>query len=248
MKSWVLQSSGWLERIPMAIRRTLALAMGCLVVSAAFSAHGQSEREPALDRRSHELVRLDCSSGTLSRNLSLFANGTVRIRDKGGPDPGLRLAELEESELDGFRERLAEIDLSETPSPIRGPSGETLEECWLRLELTGGLIDEYRFPRLAALPLALGRLLAVLDDLMSLAEERQRLSAGLPASYQPRVGDVLIKADGSRHRVVRVTAEGAGVEIIGLESPLVLYLPKDGVRGEFVAIESRRRRVSAKDQ
>ena len=156
----------------------------------------------------------------------------------------MRLAELNENELDGFRARLEEIDLSETSSRTRGPSGETLEQCLLRLELTSGQIDEYRFPRIAVLSLSLGRLLAVLDDLTLLAEQRYRLSTGLPISYQPRTGDVLVKSDGSRYRIVRVTAEGAGVEIIALESPLVLYLPKDGVRGEFVAIESRRRSIA----
>ncbi len=227
----------------------LALTLGIFVASASSSVQsgsrsgftGTTVPEPPVDRRSHELVRLGCSSGTLSRELTLFANGTVRIRDQGGPDPGIRLAELNENELDGFRARLEEIDLSETSSRTRGPSGEMLEQCLLRLELTSGQIDEYRFPRIAVLSLALGRVLAVLDDLTLLAEQRYRLSSGLPISYQPRAGDVLLKSDGSRYRIVRVTAEGAGVEIIGLESPLVLYLPKDGVRGAFVAIESRRR-------
>ncbi len=232
----------------MVVRRTaLALTLGCLVGSAGALARSQSQGAPPVDRRSHELARLDCASGVLSRGLTLFANGTVRIRDKGGPDPRLRLAELEEDELAGFRTRIAEIDLSKTSSRIRGPSSETMEQCSLRLELTSGVIGEYRFPRMAALPLALARLLTVLDDLTSLAEERQRLSAGLPASYQPRVGDVLVKADGSRHRIVRVTADGGGVEIIGLESPLVFYLPREGVRGEFVTIESRRRRGARED-
>lgn len=226
----------------LALVLTLALAQGSLVASASSSV--ARAREPPVDRRSHELVRLGCASGTLSRELTLFANGTVRIRDKGGPNPGMRLAELNENELDGFRARLEEIDLSETSSRTRGPSGETLEQCLLRLELTSGQIDEYRFPRIAVLSLSLGRLLAVLDDLTLLAEQRYRLSTGLPISYQPRTGDVLVKSDGSRYRIVRVTAEGAGVEIIALESPLVLYLPKDGVRGEFVAIESRRRSIA----
>ena len=109
--------------------------------------------------------------------------------------------------------------------------------------MNSGQVNEYRFTRIVALPLALGRLLTVVDDLSSLAEERQRLATGLLPSYRPRVGDVLIKADGSRYRIVRVTAERGGVEILGLESPLVLYLPKEGVRGEFVAIESRRRQT-----
>ena len=226
----------------LALVLTLALAQGSLVASASSSV--ARAREPPVDRRSHELVRLGCASGTLSRELTLFANGTVRIRDKGGPNPGMRLAELNENELDGFRARLEEIDLSETSSRTRGPSGETLEQCLLRLELTSGQIDEYRFPRIAVLSLSLGRLLAVLDDLTLLAEQRYRLSTGLPISYQPRTGDVLVKSDGSRYRIVRVTAEGAGVEIIALESPLVLYLPTDGVRGEFVAIESRRRSMT----
>lgn len=224
----------------MPARRALA-ACGLLLVVCPSLAGSARASEPGVDRRSHELVRLDCAGGELSRELSLFANGTVRIRDRGGPSAGMRLAELDESELGAFEARLAEIDMSEVGARVRGPSSETLEQCLLRLELTAGEIREHRFLRMAALPLALGRLLGVLDDLAAVAEERQRLSRGLPASYRPRVGDILVKADGSRHEIVRVTAEGGGVEIIGLESPLVVYLALDGVRGEFVAIESRRR-------
>lgn len=227
----------------MAIRRVFGVVFGCFlavtVLTAQTRPRAQSREEPAVDLRSHELIRLDCASGNLSRELALFANGTVRIRDRG-PQPGLRLAELAEGELEGFRARFAEIDLREVPAKTRGPSSETLEQCLLRLELRSGQVTEYRFTRIVALPLALGRLLAVMDDLSALAEERQRLATGLARSYRPRVGDVLVRADGSRHRIVRVTAEGGGVEIIGLESPLVLYLPIEGVRGEFVAIESRR--------
>lgn len=196
--------------------------------------------EPPVDLRSHELVRLDCAGGELSREVTLFANGTVRIRDRGGSSPGMGLAELDESELQGFQARLAEIDLGETAPRISGPSSETMEQCLLRLELTSGRLSEYRFPRMAALPLSLGRLLSVLDELVLLSEERQRLAGGLTSAYSPRVGDILVKADGSRHRIVRMTADSGGVEIIGLESPLVLYLPIDGVAAEFVAIESRR--------
>ena len=201
-----------------------------------------SSEDGARDLRGHELVRFDCASGELSRNVSLFANGTVRIRDLGNQDAGLRLAELAPEELTAFATRLAQIDLTRVASQIRGPSGESIEQCLLRLELDGRAREEYRFLRLAALPLELSRVLTVVDDIVEVAEERDRLSSGLPGGYTPRSGDVLVRRDGSRHRVVRITADGGGAEIIALDAPLVVYLTLEAVRSEFVAIEPGRGR------
>lgn len=197
-----------------------------------------------VDRRSHEQVRIDCASGELRREVTLFANGTVRLRDSGGDEPGLKLAELQPAELEAFQNRMTEIDMSEVESRVRGPNSESLEQCLVRLELKSGELAEYRFVRMAALPLALSRLLGVIDDLVELAEERVRQTSGLPMDYRPRAGDVLVKRDGSRHRVVRITADGGGVEIVGLESPLVVYLSIEAMRGEFAELESRRRALT----
>ncbi len=226
--------------------RVLVVAglLGCWSLPAA----ARTVSDATVDRRGHEQVLLDCSSGELRRAVSLFANGTVRIRDEGGRDPGMRLGELEPGELQAFQNRIAEIDLSEVTLRVRGPSSETLEQCRLRLELTHGEVTEYRFPKLVALPLALSRLITVIDDVVALADERSRAASGLPLDYEPRVGDVLVKRDGSRHRVVRVTADGGGVEIVSLESPLVIYLPMEGVRGEFSEVEGRRRPVARRRQ
>lgn len=217
------------------------------VVGAVLGLSAAALASEPVDRRSHEQVRYDCSAGELSRTVSLFANGTVRIRDTGGATPGMRLAELAPEELVAFQNRIVEIDLAEVESRVRGPSSATLEQCLLRLELESGEVREYRFARIAALPLALNRLIVVLDDLVSLVETRVRLASGLSVSYEPRVGDVLVKRDGSRFRVARVTADGGGVEIMGLEAPLVEYLAIEAVRVEFHKIESRRRPVTRRE-
>ncbi len=233
-----------MTRRRLAIGTALVLVWGWSAVAAGQGIAGDAGDRLDFSLRTHETFRLDCTANELSSSVVLFGNGTVRLRERGGETDGLRLAELYPEELTAFLNRLREVDLSETPDRIYGPSGEMLEQCLLRLRLDvtpGAPAREVRFPKMAAMDLALHQVLRVIDDVVLLASERERSARGLPAEYEPRVGDVLVKENGDRFRIDRWTADGKGAEISGFESPLVLYIARDKIRFEFHEIERRGR-------
>ena len=194
----------------------------------------------AEDPRSVELLRYDCASGIGRRDLTLFANGTLRLRE-AAPDsePRMRLAELGRAELDAYLARLGEEDLSEVD--LRGPeaSGDWVEVCSLELKLADAAERRLVFGRMDSLPLALGRVLRVLDDLL-LEVERLAPRSTLPADYEPRAGDRLRRFDGTLYEVVAYTGDGAGLELEGIDEPLILFIPVAALRDEFEELVERR--------
>ena len=193
------------------------------------------------DPRSIELLRHDCESSIGRRDLTLFANGTLRLREAAADEePRMRLAELGRGELAAYLARLAEEDLSEVD--VRGPesSGDWVETCSLELKLEGRPRRQLSFGRMDSLPLALGRLLRVVDDLF-LEVERLAPRSRLPADYEARAGDRLRRFDGALFRVVAYTGDGAGLELEGIDEPLVIFIPVAALRDEFEALVERRR-------
>jgi len=198
------------------------------------------------DPRSVVVLRFECASDLGRREVTLFGNGTVRLWDGPPGEEEMSLGELEPEALDGYLARLASEDLSEVPPEAHGVEGDWVEECVLELPWLverpgagGGATPTYRFSRYGSLPLALSRVVAVAAELGEVAEGERAL--GLPPGYEPRPGDVLIRTDGARFRVVQLTADGKGVELEGLEEPLVLYLAPDAIPEMFEAVESRER-------
>jgi hypothetical protein len=63
----------------------------------------------------------------------------------------------------------------------------------------------------------------------------------LPVGYRPEVGDELRRPDGAWFRVEGYTADGSGVELSGLEQPLVLYVVTADLAREFVELRRRER-------
>lgn len=192
------------------------------------------------DPRSRIVLHFDCASELGRREVTLFGNGTVRLREGPRGAEEMLLGELEPRALEGVLARLEAEDLSEVPDEVHGVEGEWVERCVLELPLRRGRRDgpsRFRFSRYASLPLALSHLVAIAGEVGAAAEgERVR---GLPAGYEPRRGDVLERADGLRFQVVQHTADGKGVELEGVEVPLTLYLAVDGLAEEFVAVVSR---------
>jgi len=192
------------------------------------------------DPRSVELLRYSCASRIARRDLTLFANGTLRLRE-ADPDelPRMRLAELGRAELAAFLARLAEEDLSEVD--VRGPGagGDWVETCRLELMLEGTIERQFRFGRMDSLPLALGRLLRVVDDLL-LEVERLAPRSRLPEDYKARAGDRLRRFDGALFVVVAYTGDGAGLELEGIDEPLVVFIPLAALRDEFEELVGRR--------
>ncbi len=196
-------------------------------------------RGPALaqsDPRSTVLLHLDCASGLGRRELTLFGNGTLRLRRTTAGAQPLVLAELAPEELAAVVERLGELDLSEVEDVSEGPEGEWIERCAVELAVPGAARRTCRFGRSAALSLGLGRLVQLAEQLAARAEA----SLGgrlLPPDYLPRRGDVLRRADGRRFAVVGLTADGHGVELEGLDDPVVIFVPAGAMAQEFLALE-----------
>ena len=192
------------------------------------------------DPRSVELLHYGCSSSIGRWNLTLFANGTLRLREtQEGELPRMRLAELGRSELAAYLARLAEEDLTEVD--VRGPeaSGDWVEVCSLELKLEDSPERLLRFGRMDSLPLALGRLLRVVDDLR-LEVERLAPRSRLPADYEARAGDRLRRFDGVLFEVVAYTGDGAGLELEGIDEPLVVFISVAALRDEFEELVGRR--------
>jgi hypothetical protein len=208
------------------------------LVTAAFAAAslGALQPEPPADPRTVEILRQECITSLATREVTLFANGTVRVRSSGRGDAALRLGELGPVELEGFLRRLAELDLSETDRRESAPSGALIERCRLELRRPGKTLERIDYGRFGSHSLALSAALAITEDLAALAILETARPA-LPRGYQPAAGDVLLRSDGERFEVVGLTADGQGVELAGVRLPLVLYVAIAELDREFVGLE-----------
>jgi hypothetical protein len=188
------------------------------------------------------LLRQDCGSRLDRREVTLFANGTVRLRQGAEGRWRMDLVELERRELDGYLARLAAEDVSEFLQEPAGPVGDWVERCRLELRLPGRPPREVVLGRLQAPPLPLARVAAVAEELAARVERGARIQPGLPEGYAPRPGDVLRRADGLLFEIVAFTGDGGGVELAGVDQPLTVYVPRGALASEFVALVERRAR------
>ncbi|MDH3745381.1 MAG: hypothetical protein OES47_09800 [Acidobacteriota bacterium] len=191
------------------------------------------------DPRGHEMLVVRCSSLLAERELTLFGNGTLRLRRVEGGERTLHLADLQPVELESYKESLAKETVAVSPTPRKGPAGEWIEQCELTVDVDPNPVRSFRFSRVDALPLGLSRLVAIGDALFQEVELRE-VTGGFPVGYQPQVGDVILRADGSEFEVRRFTVDGRGVEIQGIEQPLTLYVAKDEMTQEFIGLVRRR--------
>lgn len=193
------------------------------------------------DKRSIEVVRYDCTTDTTRREVTLFANGTVRLREGWIGNEWMGLTELGPDELQAFLNRLAEEDLSQSRNPERGVEGSWIERCELRLLLSGKPLQTYRFGHYDPLPLNLSRVVRIAQELVEkvpITKDKDEL----PAGYDPRPGDVLKRVnDGALFRVIAFTGDGKGVELQGVDLPLEVYVPRDQIRNNFTELVSRDR-------
>jgi hypothetical protein len=223
---------------------TLAVAVFHPLVSLALLLLGTPaapQPAPPLSDRSTELVRLDCGNQLGRREVTLFANGTVRRREGERGRELMALAELGPDELAAFLRRMEEEDLSEVGTLDRGVEGDWVERCDLALALPGRAFRSFRYGRYDTLPLPLARLLRVIEDVAAKVVE-PGAAERLPEGYEPRAGDVLRRLDGQLFEVVAETSDHKGIELWGVDQPFTLYIPRDKLRSEFVALVSRRRR------
>jgi hypothetical protein len=217
----------------------LAGAARAALVAVAIAAPVAAESDP----RSRVVVDLDCRSSLGRTRLTLFANGTVRRREETLGDRRMWLGELAPEEMAAYlarwrAESAAGEGWSSTGWPEEAVEGDWIERCTIEWRLA---LDEPTrrrgFSRLATLPLALARLLAVADDLRREADLEAHVE-NLPLDYSPRSGDVLRRVDGTLFRVVAKTDDKRGVELSGVTVPLTIYVLIEELRREFVAVVS----------
>ncbi len=193
----------------------------------------------AVDDRSFEVVRYDCVTDTTRHEITLFRNGTVRVRDGLIKHEWMGLAELGPDELQGFLNRLGEEDLSLAESPEKGVAGSWVERCELRLQLPGKDLKTFRFGHYDSLGLNLSRVVHIADEVGGKVQLVTDADS-LPADYVPELGDVLKRVgDGQRFRIVAFTSDKTGIELRGIDIPLEVYVPKDKVRQQFTSLVSK---------
>ncbi|HEX4966495.1 MAG TPA: hypothetical protein VF173_37145 [Thermoanaerobaculia bacterium] len=193
----------------------------------------------AVDDRTVEIVRYDCLTDTTRHEITLFGNGTIRVRDGLIKHEWMGLSELGPDELQAFLNRLTGEDLGESTSPEKGVEGSWVEQCELRLQLPGKPLATFRFGHYDPLGLNLSRVVHIAEELGEKVQVVKDADA-LPAGYVPELGDVLKRVgDGARFRIVGFTSDKKGIELRGLDVPLDVYVPKDQVRQQFTALVSK---------
>lgn len=192
----------------------------------------------ATDARVVQILQYDCRNELGRREVTLFGNGTIRLRDGELGREWVGLAELAPEEMQGYLNRLGEEDLSKMESLPRGVEGRWVEKCELKLQLAGQPLRSFQFGRYDTLPLALSRVLRVAEDMAAEVEDLKG-DEQLPVDYEPRRGDVLKRFDGELFKVFAFTTDDKGVEMQGVKQPITLYVLREELRKEFVAVVER---------
>lgn len=190
--------------------------------------------------RSVEVFRYGCGNELGHREVTLFENGTVRVTDGPTGNEWMGLAELSPEELTGAINRLKAEDLSESHNMSKGVDGMWIEHCELRLQIPGEPLEVFRYGRYDPLTLNLSRVIQVIKDVEVKVRDLRGVEE-LPVDYEPRELDVLKRTDGNAFRVVRFTPDNKTVELQGVTQPVYLFVLKEQIRMEFVAVISRAR-------
>jgi len=189
--------------------------------------------------RSWEVVRRECRTSISREEVTLFGNGTLRVRLRAEDNDEMRLAELNPEEVQAFIRRLEAEDLSEVPEGREEVLGPLVERCGLFLDLPERGRQRFFFGHFDSLPLGLSRLNSIVNDMYEKAKTRAP-EGGLPRDYFPEPGDILERTDGHRFEVVALTSDRRGVELSGMDDPLTIFVAVDALRQQFVGLVDRR--------
>jgi len=182
-----------------------------------------------------EWFRYDCRSELSSEDLTLFGNGTLRLRRGFEDRRTMQLVELESEELQHLRTRLDGLAFEDGETFGSGVSGEWVDQCTLDVDLPGRSAQRFRFHRLDSLSLDLQRAVDLGQELIELAAQRAPYS-GLPRDYEPMPGDYLLRGIGGVFEVIGLTSDGRGVELVGIDQPLLIFVAADDLRSVFVEL------------
>lgn len=239
------------------VRQRAAIGALALAVIVALPASGQvrlrdmaPEIDPEMEARVEALLGLDrevfllnCANDHYRREVTLFGNGTIRVREGYAATPEMWLGELDEETTRALILRLLEPDLAEVPPTTRTVVGEWVESCRYELRLSGDEPQVYEFQRLDALSLPLQKSLSVAITSLGMVDRTRpsNTRGRLPRDFVPARGDILVAIDGRRFRVSGFTTDKTGVELVGVEQPIVLFAPVADLHGMFLSREDPQR-------
>ncbi|MDX1631246.1 MAG: hypothetical protein R3234_05260 [Thermoanaerobaculia bacterium] len=188
--------------------------------------------------RSFEVLDYECRTEIGERRVTLFGNGTVRVWDGLEGEMEMELGELSPRERSAYLERLKELSFDEAHT-FAAPRarGRWIQECRLTLKLEDGESREFAWGEMDSLPLSLSRLRRIAEEIGQ--ETRPAGYFDLPDDYEPKTGDVLERLDGERFEILGWTADKKGLELQGVDQPLVVYVRPEDLRDRFVALVSR---------
>ena len=226
-------------------RRCAGLALGLSLLAGLLAAEAPPTTPDPYDR-SIERLRYECYSELGRREVTLFANGTIRLREGLKASPTMALGELGRDELDAVLRRLAAVDLTETDTDVTGVGGEWVEKCRLQLDRPEDRERVFSFGRYDTRPPGVQRLVEIAEDLARQVPPASR-AQHLPTGYVPQPGDVLRRVDGHLFRIIGETADKNGVELDGMDQPLRLFTPKGALGVDFDKLVARRNRAGREE-
>jgi hypothetical protein len=185
-----------------------------------------------------QIVVYDCRNELGRREVTLFGNGTIRLREGELGREWVGLAELGPDEMQAYLNRLGEEDLSKMEHLPRGVEGKWVEKCDLKVQLADQPLRSFQFGRYDTLPLALSRVLRVTEDMAAEVEDLKG-DEQLPVDYEPRKGDILKRTDGELFKVFSISSDNRSLEMQGVKQPLTLYVLRQEMRKEIVAVVQR---------
>jgi hypothetical protein len=213
-----------------------------LCLLAALPVAAQVSQEDSQDARTVEIFRYTCGNSLGRREVTLFANGTVRLREGEIGKEAVGLSELKPEQLEGALRRLQELNLSEVEHRQTSVEGDWIDRCELLLQRPGEPLRIYRFGRFDSLPLNLSHIVHVAEDLGGKIRDLKKTEEELPPDYEPRPGDVLKRSDGQLYRIITFTGDKRGIEMEGVNTPITMFVLRDRLRREFVGLVDRAKR------
>ena len=185
------------------------------------------------DPRSRVVLSSDCHTQTSRQELTLFANGTVRLRDGIGATRTMRLVELGDSELQAYLNRLGEIRFDDLAPRSPGLEGDWVESCVLVVAVPGDEERRFEFGRFDTVPLGLKHVQLILEDLrVSSRTGVRRWRVHADTSRRSATS----WCDAATVRVFEVlgfTLEGTGVELEGIDQPITVFVLKESILDDF---------------
>ncbi len=206
-----------------------------LLFAAGFAVSSEAHAAPR-SPISHEVFRYGCRSEIGLQEMTVFGNGTLRLKQGRSGQKSMLLMDVSFSDLAALIARMERLDLREAESFGGKLAGDWVEQCTLHLDLDGAEPRHFEFHRLDSLSLGLQRAVNLGQELIDKIL-MEATDGGLPRAYEAELGDYLRHIEGDLYEVVGFTSDGVGVELISVEQPLGMYIARVDLRRVFVGLE-----------